>query len=93
LLACDSPDTLAQLELLDDAVFEAMSGNADALEDVERLWPRLVAELGAEKLEESREQYLRYSLSTWEQFLENGCAQPERAVAALHVLSVVFGRP
>jgi hypothetical protein len=93
LLACDSPDILAQLELLDDAVFEAMSGNADALEDVERLWPKLVAELGAEKLEESREQYLRYSLSTWERFLETGFAQPERAVAALHVLSVVFGRP
>jgi hypothetical protein len=54
------------------------------------MWPQLVARLGPDKLDESREQYLRHSLSVWETCLENGLRDPERAQASLQVLSILF---
>jgi GTPase-associated protein 1, N-terminal domain type 2 len=91
LMEIDSPETIERLEKLDDVVYDAMAGDTRALEEMARLWPQLVAELGAQKLEESREQYLRYSLSIWESCLEDGLREPERAIASLHVLSILFG--
>jgi hypothetical protein len=90
-LDIDSPELLDRLEKLDDVVFEAISGDARALDEIGRLWPQLLAELGPDKLEESREQYLRYALSIWEVCLEDGLREPERAISSLQVLSVIFG--
>jgi len=90
LMEVESPHVVERLEKLDDVVFDAISGDARAMEEVTRLWPQLVAELGPQRVEESREQYLRYSLSIWESCLEDGLRDPERAVASLHVLSVLF---
>jgi hypothetical protein len=90
LMEVENPAILERLEKLDDVVFDAISGDGRALDEMSRLWPQLVAELGPEKLEESREHYLRYSLSIWESCLEDGLRDPERAIASLHVLSVLF---
>lgn len=91
VMGIESPENLERLEKLDDVVFDAMGGDARALEEMSRLWPQLVADLGPEKLEESREQYLRYSLSIWEGCLEDGLRDPDRAIASLQVLSIIFG--
>jgi hypothetical protein len=91
LIDVESPETLERLERLDDVVFDAMTGDERALEEMSRLWPQLMEELGADKLEESREQYLRYALSIWETCLDDGLRDHDRALASLQVLSVLFG--
>lgn len=87
----DSQEILDHLERLDDLVFDAMSGDERALEEMSRLWPQLLAKLGPDRLDESREQYLRHSLSVWETCLEDGLREPDRALASLQVLSILFG--
>ncbi len=83
---------LARLEQLDDVVYEALDGQATALEELERLWPEVLAELGDELVAESREQYLRYAIQIWERSLgPDGLRRPGRAVQALDVLCVLFG--
>jgi len=43
-------------------------------------------------LAESREQYLRYAVSVWEELATaGGVRDPARAIQALDVLSVLFG--
>jgi hypothetical protein len=91
LMQADSQEFLDDIERLDDIVFDAMSGNAGAIEEMGRIWPQLLAKLGPDKLDESREQYLRHSLSVWETCLESGLREPERALASLQVLSILFG--
>ena len=68
-MVADAQDLLEDLERLDDVVFDAMTGDARAIEELSRMWPQLLAKLGAEKLDESREQYLRQSLTAWEKSL------------------------
>jgi len=91
LLEVDSAEAVELLEKLDDCVFDAISGDQRALAEVTRLWPEVVLVVGPERLEESREQYLRYSLSIWESCLDEGLREPKRAVASLAVLNVLFG--
>jgi hypothetical protein len=90
-LEVDSPAALEQLEALDDAVFDAMGGCAAAIDRLGTLWPAVRRELGDELLSESREQYLRYALSIWEDCVGDGTIRdPTRAVHALNVLCVLF---
>jgi hypothetical protein len=87
----ESPAVLEKLELLDDLVYEAIGGNATALGQLQSIWPSLNQELGEKLLGESREQYLRYSLSIWEDYVEkDGLRDPSRAVQALDVLCLLF---
>ncbi len=82
---------MAQLESLDDAVFDAIGGKSDALAALRWLWPQVKARLGDSLLDESREQYIRYALSIWHKTAsvkENH--DPRRAVDALEVLCVLF---
>lgn len=77
------------LEHLDDVVYGAINCRPDSLAELTVLWPSLVQHLGPEQLEESREQYLRFALSIWDEYL----ADPEclgRASAALDVLCLLF---
>jgi hypothetical protein len=91
LLGPDTPEVLERLEMLDDVVFEAVSGSTTCLEQLEVLWPAVRAELGDALVAESREQYLRYALSIWEECLEpEGIRNPARAAAALDVLCILF---
>jgi hypothetical protein len=86
-----SPALLQRLEYLDDMVFEAINGQATALEELETLWPEVLAELGEELVAESREQYLRYALTIWDECIDpESLRNPSRAVQALDVLCVLF---
>ncbi len=91
-LAPDSPEVLGRLEQLDDVVYEALDGQATALEELETLWPEVLSELGDELVAESREQYLRYALQIWERTVgPDGLRKPGKAAQALDVLCVLFG--
>jgi len=80
---------LEQLEALDDAVYDAIAGHADALEQLQRLWPRLSSEIDPEVLEQSREQYLIYALSVWDKFQSTG-ENPRLAASALDVIHLLL---
>ena len=87
----DSPDVVARLEALDDAVFDAIQGKVAALADLHQLWPALKIALGDDLLAESREQYIRYALSLWQEPADSrGNHDPVRAVHALEVLCVLL---
>jgi hypothetical protein len=87
----ESPEVLEKLEFLDDLVYESISGNAQAFKQLQAVWPNLQKELDENLLTQSREQYLRYALSIWEDFNEKaGYREPIRAVQALDVLCLLF---
>jgi hypothetical protein len=90
-LNSDSPQVLEKLELLDDAVYDAISGQAPALERLKTLWPAVLADLGDDLVAESRAQYLRYAISLWDGAAEDSAVRdPLRAVQALEVLHLLF---
>jgi hypothetical protein len=91
-IGADDPHTIDLLECLDDAVYEAISGDAVALEKVEVLWPLVLEQLGPQQVEPSRQHYLHYALTIWSA-APGSRRRPERAVAALDVLSLLFGEP
>ena len=87
----NSRPVLAELERLDDVVYDAIGGRTGAVEELETLWPKVLAELGDEMVAESREQYLRYALSIWEECSEPVEGRnPARAIQALDVLCILF---
>ncbi len=86
-----SPEVLEKLETLDDLVYDAIAGKTFALNRLKELWPEIHESLGDDLLQESREQYLRYALSIWENRGEvTGIRNPARAVQALDVLCLLF---
>jgi hypothetical protein len=91
MLAAPSQDVLERLERLDDLVFDTINGRRPALEELAESWPRLSAELPADLLAESREQYLHYAIKLWESCLTDDVRDPSWAVGALDVLCVLFG--
>lgn len=87
-----SPVVLEKLEQLDDLVYEAISGQSDMMEQLRVAWPKLLAEVGESMLAESREQYLRYALSIWEECVDgDNIRDPLRAIQALDVICLLFG--
>jgi hypothetical protein len=90
-LQADAPEVLEKLEALDDAVYDAIHGQPAALERLQALWPAALAQLGEQFVADSREQYLRYALTIWENCVDaKGVHDPARAVQALEVLCVLF---
>ncbi|MCX7429291.1 MAG: hypothetical protein NTW96_27160 [Planctomycetia bacterium] len=90
-LSPESPELLEKLELLDDLVFAAIDGNADALAELRALWPKLHDALGDSLLAESREQYLRHALFLWQDAVDStGVHDSAHAIHALDVLCVLF---
>ena len=86
-----SPEIVERLEELDDAVFDAVNGRLDSLDRLRTLWPELKKELGDDLLAESREQYVRYALTVWEEGVDQAeVRDPTAAVRALDVLCVLF---
>ncbi len=87
----NSPEILERLEHLDDLVYDAITGQPGAMEQFQAAWPELAAQLGDGPLAESREQYLRYALSVWEQCAKvDGVRHPAQAIQALDVLCLLF---
>ncbi|HUT13864.1 MAG TPA: hypothetical protein VMY42_25470 [Thermoguttaceae bacterium] len=86
-----SSEVLQRLQSLDDAVYEAVSGQAAALEKLEALWSELSADIDEELLAEARQEYLRYALSIWEGCTDAaGLRNPTCAIQVLDVLHILF---
>jgi hypothetical protein len=83
------PGMVEKLEALDDLVFDAIDGNAEALAQLQAMWPQILAELGSQALEESREQYLRHAVSVWTGQGDPVSQQDDR-VSALDVLTLLL---
>jgi len=87
---------LELLEQLDDVIFEAIRGCTTSLAKAEQLWPKTVAHLGWEGVEESRAQYLRYAVDVSRHPDEHGdlssfgLRTPERALVALEVIELLM---
>jgi hypothetical protein len=77
------------LESLDDAMFAAISGCRQALEEARQLWPAVTAAVSAELIEESREQYLRYAVEVTRRFESHEVRNPATALAALEVIELL----
>lgn len=89
----DSGDgVLARLEWLDDLMFAAIDADPSALERASDAWQRAIDDLGAETLEESRQQYLRHARTTWEQLRKQKEQPPHRIFAAIEVISILAER-
>jgi hypothetical protein len=87
----NSPEVLQKLERLDDLVFDAISGNQASLGELKVYWPKVRSELEDPLLAESREQYLRYALMSWEELARRDAVRnPALAVQSLEVLCVLF---
>ncbi|HUY92084.1 MAG TPA: hypothetical protein VMV10_25305 [Pirellulales bacterium] len=92
VLGTHCPAALEQLERLDDAVFEAIAGKPGALDELRKLWPEVLSQLGPELVEESREQYVRHALRVWRDCVEGDqIRNPTLAVAAMDVVCLLFG--
>lgn len=84
---------LARLETLDDVIFEALNGDAEALDQARHFWRDLsgmsVDSLPTELLEESRRQYLRKAEAVCELYRH----QPEQTLgkvfAALEIMGIL----
>ncbi|HID77947.1 MAG TPA: hypothetical protein EYP56_18370 [Planctomycetaceae bacterium] len=87
VLEQQDPNVIAELEQLDDLVYDAIDGDAAALERLKALWPELRRQLPDALLEESREQYVRYAVSVWEQ--QAGQAPNRRPACALPALDIL----
>ncbi len=89
-LAGQPPKVLELLERIDDLVFSAIGGDERALTELEVLWPIAGQEIDEDLFEQSREQYLRCALSICGESVEGETKRPERALAAIEVLCVLF---
>jgi hypothetical protein len=85
------PEVVRQLEELDDTIFAAINGNADALDRAATTWKTAVERLGPEPLAESRRQYLRFATCVWEN-LHRRVNQPlHKTYAAREVIDLLGG--
>jgi hypothetical protein len=86
----DSEHVRGLLEELDDVVFQAFRGDAASLEQARTLWPQVVEQIGWELVEESREQYLRYSTDLSKRFEQDELRDPQRALAAIEIIELLM---
>ena len=84
-----APEVLAHLESLDDTIFAAIQGNAEALDRSVRAWTEAVQILGRETVEESRQQYLRHAKSVWHRLRCAPGHPPHRSFAALEIIDLL----
>ncbi len=89
MLTADSPEVNALLEDLDDAIFAALQGNPQALQQAYTLWPQVVGTIGWDLVEESREQYLRYAIEITRSCDQANIRTPEHTLAAIEVISLL----
>ncbi|HET6880984.1 MAG TPA: hypothetical protein VFI31_12560 [Pirellulales bacterium] len=85
------PAAIETLELLDDLVFEAIAGKPGALDELRRLWPEVLVQVGPSLVEESREQYLRHALRVWKECVDGDqIHNPSLALATMEVICLLF---
>lgn len=84
------PEALDQLEAIDDLVFEGIAGKASAVEKLRSAWPEVLATLGSDLVEESRENYVRHALRVWRECVEGDrIRQPALAISAMEVVCIL----
>lgn len=84
------PAALAQLEPLDDLVFEAIAGKQAALQQLREAWPAVLKKLGPALVEESREHYIRHALKVWRECVDGDQIRyPALAIAAMDVVCLL----
>ena len=84
------PAVLEQLEAIDDLVFEAIAGKASAVEKLRTSWPAVLAKLGPDLIEESRENYVRHALRVWKECVDGEqIRQPALAISAMEVVCIL----
>ena len=86
LLRPETDEMRDLLEELDDAIFAALQGNEDSVERAKTLWPRAIAELDWELVEESREQYLRFAVEVSRRLQQSELRSSERSVTELEII-------
>lgn len=93
MATCRQPsEAIELLEQLDDAVFDAVAGKEGAFETLQQLWPEVLAQLGPEPIEESREQYLRHAIDTWRDCFEGEAARDaQRAARLIEIITLMLG--
>lgn len=89
LLHPETDEMRELLEELDDSIFAAIQGSADALEEAKSLWPRAIAEIDWQLVEESREHYLRFAVEVTRRLGQKEVRSPENSVIALEVISLL----
>ncbi|HEV3024572.1 MAG TPA: hypothetical protein VGX76_18985 [Pirellulales bacterium] len=87
VLGAACPAAIERLEQLDDMVFEAIAGKPGAIEQLRKLWPDVLAQVGPDLVEESREQYLRHALRVWRDCVQGD--EIRNAVLATSAIGVV----
>jgi hypothetical protein len=86
------PDVIARLEWLDDLMFAAIDGDANALQAAADAWHKTRDELGADTVEESRQQYLRCAQGVWHSLRHQPNHPPHKVFAAIEVISLLAGK-
>ena len=86
-----SADVINKLEALDDVIFPAIEGDAQALSASEQVWKSTLAEVGPTVLAETRNEYLRYARSTWQLLKSQTVGNPLRTLAVLKVIALLMG--
>lgn len=84
---------LERLEELDDTIFAALEGDAEALDRSRILWSDVRREIDEPLLAESRAQYARHARNIWDASRSNPEESLARAFAALEVLGLVDEQP
>lgn len=80
---------LERLEELDDAIFDALQGDAEALDRSRKLWSTVARDVEAPLVAESGAQYARQARSVWDATHSSPERSLARAFAALEVLGLV----
>jgi hypothetical protein len=93
LLSPETDEMRELLEDLDDAIFAALQGSDDSLDKARTLWPRAIAEIDEELVEESREHYLRFAVETSQRFRSDEFRSSEQSVAALEIILLLTESP
>ena len=89
LLDPESERVRELLEELDDAIFAAIAGSEDQLDQARKLWPQAVAELDYSLIEESREHYLRFALEVSRRLETDRPRSPEAVLTAVEIIELL----
>ena len=80
---------LNQLEQLDDTIFGALDGNAEALDQAAARWRNAAELVDQELLEESRRQYVQRAQAAWRRSQRQPARRLPLAYAALEILGLL----
>lgn len=90
-LAAHDPLLVEMLGELDDLVFEAIAGRAVAGDRLRTLWPQVLAAVGPQLVDESRQAYLRHAMAKWQECAEaEPTRNPRLAITLMDVLAILL---